>query len=56
MEIHLEIFLDCGFENISRGRCNFQFQKRKAKVDNLFIHSDKALMEVYFLTVLKKFK
>lgn len=43
----LEIFLDCGFENISRGRCKLSLRKKeKQTVDNLFIHSDKALMEV----------
>ena len=41
------IMLDCGFENISRGRCKLILkEKSKDSKDNLFIHSDKALMEV----------
>ena len=37
----------CGFENISRGRCElFVKEKNKNKIDNLLIHNDKALMEV----------
>jgi hypothetical protein len=37
----------CGFENISRGRCElFVKEKKKKQIDSLFIHNDKALMEV----------
>ena len=37
----------CGFENISRGRCILLVkEKNKKQIDNLFIHNDKALMEV----------
>ena len=37
----------CGFENISRGRCElFVKVKKKKQIDSLFIHNDKALMEV----------
>ncbi len=37
----------CGFENISRGRCVLLVkEKNKNQIDNLFIHNDKALMEV----------
>ena len=37
----------CGFENLSRGRCElFVKKKNKKNIDNLFIHNDKALMEV----------
>ena len=36
-----------GFENISRGRCMLLVkEKNKKQIDNLFIHNDKALMEV----------
>ena len=38
---------DCGFENISKGRCKFVIdQKIKKLSKELFVHSDKALMEV----------
>ena len=43
----LIINLVCGFENISRGRCVLLVkEKNKKQIDNLFIHNDKALMEV----------
>ena len=43
----LTINFVCGFENLSRGRCElFVKEKNKKKNDNLFIHTDKALMEV----------
>ena len=43
----LTINFVCGFENLSRGRCElFVKEKNKKTVDNLFIHNDKALMEV----------
>ena len=43
----LTINFVCGFENLSRGRCElFVKEKNKKTNDNLFIHSDKALMEV----------
>ena len=43
----LTINLVCGFENISRGRCVLLVkEKNKKQFDNLFIHNDKALMEV----------
>ena len=43
----LTISFVCGFENISRGRCVLLVkEKNKKQIDNLFIHNDKALMEV----------
>ena len=43
----LTINFVCGFENISRGRCVLLVkEKNKKQIDNLFIHDDKALMEV----------
>ena len=43
----LAINFVCGFENISRGRCVLLVkEKNKKQIDNLFIHNDKALMEV----------
>ena len=43
----LTINFVCGFENISRGRCVLLIkEKNKKQIDNLFIHNDKALMEV----------
>ena len=43
----LTINFVCGFENISRGRCVLLVkEKNKKQTDNLFIHNDKALMEV----------
>ena len=43
----LTINFICGFENISRGRCVLLVkEKNKKQIDNLFIHNDKALMEV----------
>ena len=43
----LTINFVCGFENISRGRCVLLVkEKNKKHTDNLFIHNDKALMEV----------
>ena len=43
----LTINFVCGFENISRGRCVLLVkEKNKKQIDNLFIHNDKALMEV----------
>jgi hypothetical protein len=44
---NIRILLDCVFENISRGRCKLKLKKKtKDTIDDLFIHSDKALMEV----------
>ena len=46
-EHNLRVNFDCGFENISRGRCKLSIEEKKNKFTNsLFIHSDKALMEV----------
>ena len=43
----LTINFVCGFENISRGRCVLLVKEKNEKqIDNLFIHNDKALMEV----------
>ena len=43
----LTINFVCGFENISRGRCIILVkEKNKKQIDDLFIHNDKALMEV----------
>ena len=52
---NLTINFDCGFENISRGRCKLSVEEKKNKsANNLFIHSDKALMEInLFYDVLK---
>ena len=45
----------CGFENISRGRCVILVkEKNKKQIDNLFIHNDKALMEVNIFLDKKK--
>ncbi len=45
----------CGFENISRGRCELIVKKnKKNKIDNLFIYNDKALMEVNIFLDAKK--
>ena len=45
----------CGFENISRGRCVLLVkEKNKKQIDNLFIHNDKALMEVNIFLDKKK--
>ena len=44
---NLTVNFDCGFENISRGRCKLSVEEKKNKsTNNLFIHSDKALMEI----------
>ena len=43
----LTINFVCGFENISRGRCVLLVKENnKKQIDTLFIHNDKALMEV----------
>ena len=42
-----EIILNCGFENISKGRCNLKVSvNSKNKKNNLHVFTDKALMEV----------
>ena len=42
-----EIILNCGFENISKGRCNLRVSvNNKNKKNNLYVFTDKALMEV----------
>ncbi len=47
IEKNILIFLDCSFENISRGRCALSIKEKIGKTsDELFIHSDKTLMEV----------
>ena len=44
---NMSLFFDCGFENISRGRCKLIIsEKKKHNSNDLFIHTDKALMEV----------
>ena len=54
-EHSLKINFDCGFENISRGRCKLSVEEKiKKTVNNLFIHSDKALMEVSIYYDIKK--
>ena len=51
----LTINFVCGFENISRGRCELLVkEKNKKQIDNLFIHNDKALMEVNIFLDKKK--
>ena len=48
--------LDCGFENISRGRCKLILKEKSKDSKAIFIHSDKALMEVvYELIILESF-
>lgn len=43
----LSIILNCGFENISKGRCILNVNtKDKKKKDTLFVFTDKALMSV----------
>ena len=43
----LSFVFDCGFENISKGRCKFVIDQNIKKLSKeLFVHSDKALMEV----------
>ena len=43
----LSIILNCGFENISKGRCILSVRtKDKKKKDTLFVFTDKALMSV----------
>ena len=43
----LNISLDCGFENIAKGRCHLKiFKKNKSEKDTLFVYTDKALMIV----------
>ena len=52
---NLTINFVCGFENISRGRCVLLVkEKNKKQIDNLFIHNDKALMEVNIFLDKKK--
>ena len=44
---NLSIILNCGFENISKGRCILSVRtKNKKKKDTLFVFTDKALMSV----------
>ena len=51
----LTVNVFCGFENISRGRCELLVkEKNKKQIDNLFIHNDKALMEVNIFLDKKK--
>ena len=51
----LTINFVCGFENISRGRCVLLVKEKNEKqIDNLFIHNDKALMEVNIFLDKKK--
>ena len=51
----LTINFVCGFENISRGRCVLLVKENnKKQIDNLFIHDDKALMEVNIFLNKKK--
>ena len=53
----LTINFVCGFENISRGRCVLLVkEKNKKQIDNLFIHNDKALMEVNIFLDERKLK
>ena len=53
----LTINFVCGFENISRGRCVLLVkEKNKKQIDNLFIHNDKALMEVNIFLDKKKIR
>ena len=43
----LSIILNCGFENISKGRCILSVRtKDRKKKDTLFVFTDKALMSV----------
>ena len=46
-EDYLELKVDCSFENISKGRCSLSIkEKGKKDFNNLFVHTDKALMVV----------
>jgi len=46
-EKKLSVILNCGFENISKGRCILNVNsKDKKKKDTLFVFTDKALMSV----------
>ena len=46
-EKKLSVILNCGFENISKGRCILSVNpKEKKKKDTLFVFTDKALMSV----------
>ena len=42
----LSIMLDCGFENITKGRCTLKINLKDKRKNNLFVHTDKALMSV----------
>ena len=43
----LSVILNCGFENISKGRCILSVNpKDRKKKDTLFVFTDKALMSV----------
>ena len=43
----LSVILNCGFENISKGRCILSLNpKDRKKKDTLFVFTDKALMSV----------
>ena len=46
-EKKLSVILNCGFENISKGRCILSVNpKDRKKKDTLFVFTDKALMSV----------
>ena len=46
-EDFLKINFGCGFENIAKGRCQLVVtEKKKKKSDNLYVHTDQALMIV----------
>ena len=50
-EKKISLTLNCGFENISKGRCILKVNpKLKKKTDTLFVFTDKALMlvEIYY--------
>tara|TARA_Y100001960_G_C14488475_1_gene735464 strand:+ start:165 stop:581 length:417 start_codon:yes stop_codon:yes gene_type:complete len=43
----VSINVDCSFENIAKGRCNLIIkEKKRNRNNNLFVHTDKALMVV----------
>ena len=49
------IILYCGFENISRGRCNITIQRIVKKIpDTLYIHTDQPLMVVNIFYKIEK--
>tara|TARA_B100000989_G_C19490630_1_gene449615 strand:- start:930 stop:1334 length:405 start_codon:yes stop_codon:yes gene_type:complete len=54
-ENNINVILNCNFENIVKGRCNFIInEKKKREEDQVLVFSDKPLMEVKVFYELKK--